>query len=230
MGLINLRELSFFTGRGAVCLFKTPPFKNLKWYAMLWYWDNQNDAKGYCKEKDLKISDKTCWPLSSWYMRDLPFLCSFLCKWSNWHSWNSAQKKMMVFPVANLQMLLKKEHLKSMVREPNLTWFLHLRLHASYGAKITKNLTPLYVLLDYFITRPSFKNLNVHFLTKSVDICKAPSGGRAEIEYIKNSPFCDIFNFSSATRGLYTNVGTLLASMATWSKNVRSNFWKTVWL
>ncbi len=32
-----------------------------------------------------------------------------------------------------------------------------LRLHASYGAKITKNQTPLYVLLHNFLTRPSFK-------------------------------------------------------------------------
>ena len=43
---------------------------------------------------------------------------------------------------------------------------LLLRLHASYDAKITKNPTPWYVLLDYFITRSFFKNLNVPFLTK----------------------------------------------------------------
>ena len=36
-----------------------------------------------------------------------------------------------------------------------------LRLHASHGAKTTKNQTPWYVLLDYFIIRPSFKNLKV---------------------------------------------------------------------
>ena len=30
-----------------------------------------------------------------------------------------------------------------------------------YGAKITKDQTPWYVLLDYFTTRPSFKNIQI---------------------------------------------------------------------
>ena len=44
--------------------------------------------------------------------------------------------------------------------------FMSLRLHASYAAKVTKNQIPWYVLLDYFITRSSFKKLKVAILTK----------------------------------------------------------------
>ena len=41
-----------------------------------------------------------------------------------------------------------------------------LRLIAIHGAKITKNQSPWYILLDYFTTGPSFKNVNIAFLTK----------------------------------------------------------------
>ncbi len=41
-----------------------------------------------------------------------------------------------------------------------------LRIPAIHGAKTTKNRPPWYVLLDYFTTRPSFKNLYDPFLTK----------------------------------------------------------------
>ncbi len=34
-----------------------------------------------------------------------------------------------------------------------------LRIPAMHGAKTTRNQTPWSVLLDYFTTRPSFKNL-----------------------------------------------------------------------
>ena len=59
------------------------------------------------------------------------FPCYFLCKWSNWHSWNSAHKKMKVFPRANLQMLLREQCLESMVREPKYLghfWLGYIRM------------------------------------------------------------------------------------------------------
>ena len=46
-----------------------------------------------------------------------------------------------------------------------------------------------------------------------------PSGGRAEIVNIKNSAICDIFYFSSATRGRFSNDYIFLKSMTTWSKS-----------
>ncbi len=39
----------------------------------------------------------------------------------------------------------------------------YLRKIVIHGAE---NIPPWYILLDYFTTRPSFKNLNVAFLTK----------------------------------------------------------------
>ncbi len=59
------------------------------------------------------------------------FPCCFLCKWSNWHSWNSAHKKTKVFPRANLQMLLREQCLESMVREPKYLghfWLGYIRM------------------------------------------------------------------------------------------------------
>ncbi len=45
-----------------------------------------------------------------------------------------------------------------------------------------------------------------------------PSGGKAEIENVTGLLIFYALNFSSATRGRSSNVNTLLASMATWSK------------
>ncbi len=108
-----------------------------------------------------------------------------------------------------------------------------IRLHASYDAKITKNLTPLARFNSRLIHNQTiFQKFERTFFDQVAMDAKSvlTFGGRAEIENIKNRPFCDIFNFSSATRGHFSNVDTLLASMATWSKKVRSNFWKTIWL
>ena len=44
---------------------------------------------------------------------------------------------------------------------------------------------------------------------------KMTSGGKAENENVQNPVYFDIFNFSSATRGHFSNVNTLLLSMAT---------------
>ncbi len=66
-----------------------------------------------------------------------------------------------------------------------------------------------HVLLDYFTTRPSFKSLNVAFLTK---------WWQSWNWKIKNSAICHNSHFSSATRGRFSNVYTFLASMTTWSE------------
>ena len=44
---------------------------------------------------------------------------------------------------------------------------------------------------------------------------KPPSGGKAEIENVTEKELFHVFNFSSATRGRFSNVDTLLASMTT---------------
>ncbi len=103
--------------------------------------------------------------------------------------------------------------------------------------KPVKNRPPVTLFLPgYFLTRPSFKDLNVAVLTKwsymlkRINMRKVPSGGRAESENIEKRPYCDILNLSSATRGRIPNVNTLLASMATSSKKLHSDFLKTAWL
>ena len=50
---------------------------------------------------------------------------------------------------------------------------INLRILAIHGAKITKKqIPPVYVLLDYFTTRQSFKNLYDPFLTKWPEMLK----------------------------------------------------------
>ena len=81
------------------------------------------------------------------------------------------------------------------------------------------DLSGRFCLIKYFITRPSIKNRNIIFLPSGqrlwqwVNIWKAPSSGRAEIENIRNSTICDILNFSSATRRHFSNVSTLFNSI-----------------
>ena len=62
--------------------------------------------------------------------------------------------------LANILIITCRTSQMGYLREENL------RLHASYGAKITKIQTPWYILLDYFITRPYLKNSNVPFRMK----------------------------------------------------------------
>ncbi len=93
-----------------------------------------------------------------------------------------------------------------------------------------------YVLLDYFTTRQSFKNLYDPFLTKWPEMIKCvciwniPSGGRSKIKNPTDWTFFYVFNFSSATRGCFPNVYTYLASLATWLKKCHTDFWAMVWL
>ncbi len=49
---------------------------------------------------------------------------------------------------------------------------LNKNLRVVHGAKTTKNQSPWYVLLDYFTTRPTFKNLYDAFLTKWLEMLK----------------------------------------------------------
>ena len=99
-----------------------------------------------------------------------------------------------------------------------------LRIPAIHGVKTTKNHTPGCILLDYFTTRPSFKNLYDPFLTqwpemlKCVSIWKVPCGGRAKNKNVTDWSIFYVFNVGSATRGHYSNVNTFLTSLATWSK------------
>ena len=66
---------------------------------------------------------------------------------------------------------------------------------------------------------------------KYVYIWKVTSSGRTEIQKFKigkilqSQPF---WNFSSATRGHFSNVNILLASLFTWSKKYHTDFWKMV--
>ncbi len=87
---------------------------------------------------------------------------------------------------------------------------------------MTKNQTPLTRFAWLFYNQTFYRKSERHFLDqvardgKSVNIQKAASSGWAEIENIKNNAICYVFNFSSATRGRFLNVGTLLSSLATW--------------
>ncbi len=101
-------------------------------------------------------------------------------------------------------------------------------VHAIHGAKTRRNQTPWYVLLDNFTTRPSFINLYDPLLTKWPEMPKMCC--RGEIENVIALEIFYVVNFSSATRGRFSNVRTFLASLATWSKKAHTDFWKMVWL
>ena len=86
-----------------------------------------------------------------------------------------------------------------------------LRILARYEAQ---NRPLIYISFDISINTLSFKNLDVlfgrrvHRCKKCTNIWKVPSSGRAEIENVKITSG-SIFNFSSATRGHFSNVSAI---------------------
>ena len=75
-----------------------------------------------------------------------------------------------------------------------------------------------YILHDIFKTKPSFENPRGIFFQrvpcckKYVDIWKATSSGRAEIENL-NHASGDVFNFNSATRVRFSTLTSLFQPM-----------------
>ncbi len=85
--------------------------------------------------------------------------------------------------------------------------------------------------LDISAARSSFKNLYI-FLPSGqrcqnfAYIWKVTSNGRTEIQNINTFAISAILNFSSATKGHFSNVNILLTSLATLAKKVSYIFVK----
>ncbi len=97
---------------------------------------------------------------------------------------------------------------------------------------VLKNSLPCHILLDCSLTRPSFKNLSVAFLTKWSRMLKvywhlitAPWSQSWNWKH-KKCRCCDIFNFSPATGGRFSNVKYTFSISCHLVKKLHSNFWK----
>ncbi len=78
--------------------------------------------------------------------------------------------------------------------------------------------TPQDDLLYIITTRPSFKNLNIAFLTKCPQMLKFENCPLvAELKF-KMSQIFYVFNFIFATRGRYTNVNIFLTSKPSYKR------------
>ncbi len=97
-----------------------------------------------------------------------------------------------------------------------IQYLVCLRLEDTYGARIRP---PLHVSFNNYVIRPSIKNLRDNFLTKWPRMCvyifKVNFKGRAEIKNGRICLFLDTFNFSSESRGHFSNVNILFTSLAT---------------
>ena len=102
-------------------------------------------------------------------------LDAWQCSLGYWTIEKYYQKKLGIFNILEFLKVVAYAFKKSTLPDSNIIWWPFsmalnwlpdcLTILAIHGVKITEKQTPL-TCFDYFTTRPSFKNLNIAFLTK----------------------------------------------------------------